>query len=443
MNKRSIPNLLADLIFSVLMVLFIYNLRFKFSIPISHTLTIKLLLFSPLIFILINSLFGIYSENSSINLDIMGSLFLSGIITYALYFFIFLIIKIYIKNLEFATPVLILFAFIIPFFTVLIHIFFENLFYRNREKENLLIIGYRDRDKKTFEKYLKYIKNKYTVIGIIGDPYKKNNTFSKERDIFSILEQYNVKVILFSNSVDDSSIERIVFSTSIFSQKLLFFPELYEKFSEWGKPLSIGEMPLFELDIKPIKGINYFLQRFFDIIFSLIAMFLFLPFGIIFAILIIADSHGSIFFKQIRIGRHGKPFKLLKFRTMVKNAEKLSGPKWAEKNDKRITRIGKFLRRTSIDEIPQLFNVLIGKMSMVGPRPERPYFIEKHSVLKGIRMLVKPGITGLAQINGRYELTPEEKFGYDLHFINHFSIFTYFLILIKTLIIIILGKGVR
>jgi lipopolysaccharide/colanic/teichoic acid biosynthesis glycosyltransferase len=187
------------------------------------------------------------------------------------------------------------------------------------------------------------------------------------------------------------------------------------------------------------------------------------------------DSHGPIFYLQDRIGinrrrRHrralnmdhsgdtrqeerrsedllGKPFRVLKFRTMVQDAEKHCGPVWATQNDNRITRLGRFLRKTRLDEVPQLLNVLMGDMSLVGPRPERPFFVKDLSQkVPGYttRLKVKPGITGLAQVHGGYDSSLDsvvEKVRNDIVYIRNWSILTDIKILMKTVVVVVTGRG--
>ena len=165
------------------------------------------------------------------------------------------------------------------------------------------------------------------------------------------------------------------------------------------------------------------------------------------AILIRMDSPGPILFRQERSGQNGSTFSLLKFRSMRFDAEKESGPVWAQENDPRITRIGRFIRRTRIDELPQLLNILAGTMSMVGPRPERPEFIEELTSkvpYYSQRLIAKPGLTGWAQINYPYGNTIEDalqKLQYDLFYIKYQSVVFDFSILFNTVKTVVLGKG--
>lgn len=189
-----------------------------------------------------------------------------------------------------------------------------------------------------------------------------------------------------------------------------------------------------------------FVKRSVDILTSLILLIILSPIFIILSILIKLDSRGPVLYKQERTGFYGKNFTLYKFRSMVTDAEK-NGVQWAEKNDPRITRVGKYLRKYRLDELPQLINILNGSMSLVGPRPERPEIDE--NLLKEIkyypmRYMVKPGLTGWAQISYDYGSSLQDskyKLMYDLYYIKHFSLLMDIDIILKTMRTIIFGKG--
>ena len=199
-------------------------------------------------------------------------------------------------------------------------------------------------------------------------------------------------------------------------------------------------------DIKPKrKPVYSFIKRVFDIVTSVLALAIcFVP-GIIVAIIIKCDSVGPVIYQQERLGKNGKSFMLYKFRSMYIDAEN-EGAKWAAENDTRCTRIGKFLRKSRIDEIPQFINIIKGDMSFVGPRPERPFFYGVfEETIHGFshRLNVTPGLTGLAQVNGGYDLLPEEKIVFDMQYIQNRSLWLDLKCILKTFLVLFNHKGAR
>ncbi len=198
-----------------------------------------------------------------------------------------------------------------------------------------------------------------------------------------------------------------------------------------------------------VTVIQRYLKRMFDLVFALMVIVLAIPFLIIIPLLIKLDSKGPVLFKQKRVGEGEKGFTLYKFRTMIDRAEKNTGPVWSHTGDSRITRLGRFMRKTRLDELPQLFNVVFGEMSFIGPRPERPFFVE--SLKKQIpyyseRHCIKPGVTGWAQVRYEYGDSIEdaiEKLRYDLYYIKYQSLSLDLLIVLDTIKVIIFGKGGR
>ena len=204
-----------------------------------------------------------------------------------------------------------------------------------------------------------------------------------------------------------------------------------------------------EYYIEPVvpkrKPVYSFVKRSFDILVSLTAgLLLLIPMGII-ALMIRLDSEGPALFKQERLGKDGKAFYMYKFRSMRIDAEK-NGPKWADQNDDRCTRLGKFLRKCRLDELPPLWNIFAGHMSIVGPRPERPFFYDEfETYIHGFRnrLAVQPGLTGLAQVNGGYDLEPEEKIVYDMRYIEKRSLWMDLKIMFKTVSLLFSHEGAR
>ncbi len=189
-------------------------------------------------------------------------------------------------------------------------------------------------------------------------------------------------------------------------------------------------------------------KRVTEFVISFVGLILLSPAILAISLLIKMDSPGPVFYRQERVGERGKTFRLLKFRSMVENAE-TNGPVWAQENDKRVTRVGRWLRKSRLDEVPQLFNVIKGDVSFVGPRPERAYFVEqlrKEIPFYDQRLSVKPGATGWAQIKYRYGASKEdalEKLKYDLYYIKNLSPLFDLLIIFETIKVVLFGKGAR
>lgn len=241
----------------------------------------------------------------------------------------------------------------------------------------------------------------------------------------------------------DENPEIIVFDKKSFPWKdylkkdvLLFtLDEFYEKIFK-RIPVNLISEEWF-LKVKK-KNLEDKLKRIFDLVLSLVLIILFFPFWILIPLLIFFEDGRPIFYLQDRVGKDNKVFKLIKFRSMRKDAEE-KGPQWAKLKDERVTKVGKILRKLHLDEIPQLFNVLKGEISLVGPRAERPEFVQilnEKIPYYELRHIIKPGITGWAQINFGYARSVEDsltKFEYDLYYIKNRSLFLDFKIILKTL----------
>ena len=202
----------------------------------------------------------------------------------------------------------------------------------------------------------------------------------------------------------------------------------------------------------PYPRLQLWAKRALDLIVALVLLILVSPLWLLIVLWIRLDSPGPALFKQVRIGLRGKPYKVYKFRTMLPNADALMKEKLAnvkeldnfvfqDKNDPRITKSGRFLRKTSLDELPQLLNILIGNMSLVGPRPEVPEIVKHYTPEQRQRLNVLPGVTGLAQVNGRSELTLGETIAYDLEYVRNWSFWLDLKILWKTIFVVLTGKG--
>ena len=307
---------------------------------------------------------------------------------------------------------------------------------------NILIIG----KNKEIDQIIKIVNNRpqlsYKIIKQIS-PSDIKTPF----DLLEMATSQNIKTII--TAIDPHQDARLVQSLyQCLPLKISFndLPSFYEKILGKVPITSIGEIWFLENLTESQKNFYEALKRVLDmfgaLVFGLIS-FCFYPF-IILAIKI--DSHGPAFYRQIRISQDGQIFKVIKFRSMIEEAEK-SGAQWADQQDHRITKVGRFLRKTRIDEFPQFWNILIGQMSFIGPRPERIEFVqqlEKEIPYYQIRHIVKPGLTGWAQVNFHYGASVEdsiEKLQYELYYIKHRSFILDLSILLRTIKIMLGGLG--
>ena len=226
---------------------------------------------------------------------------------------------------------------------------------------------------------------------------------------------------------------------------LLVWPSPFETMIGRLRFRIVGDLPLLEARVRPFEGVAALLKRSFDIVVAAPLLLLSLPLLLLSAAAVALSSRGGVFFRQTRVGKDGQTFRVWKLRTMVEGAEAETGAVLAEVNDPRVTRIGRWLRSGRLDEFPQLWNVLSGDMSLVGPRPERPEFTERFAgSVPGyaLRHSARPGLTGLAQVSGDYTTEPEIKLRYDLAYLNNWSLALDLSILLRTLRVVLTRRGV-
>jgi Undecaprenyl-phosphate glucose phosphotransferase len=213
-------------------------------------------------------------------------------------------------------------------------------------------------------------------------------------------------------------------------------PDVYQYATLFGGLEEFGGLPIVNLQSSGVLGINAIAKRVFDVVLSSLFLLLLAPLLGLVALIVKASSRGPVLYAQERVGLDGKAFRMLKFRTMRADAE-AEGPRFAEDRDPRVTRTGAWFRRVSLDELPQLWNVLLGDMSLVGPRPERPVFIDqfrRRIPRYQLRHMVKSGMTGWAQIHGlRGNTSIQKRVEYDLYYIEHWSLLLDLKILARTL----------
>jgi exopolysaccharide biosynthesis polyprenyl glycosylphosphotransferase len=322
-------------------------------------------------------------------------------------------------------------------------------------RRKTLIIGWNDKAHEIYDKINNYPALGYDVLGFvslspnyIGEAYHGAKVFGFYKDIARIVEENQIEEIIIAvKKSAPKDVIKIISRCDSLMVNLKIVPDLYDIVMGYGRTNQIYGFPLIEIMPQMMPPWEQRIKRIIDVTVAVIVLIGFLPLWILVAIIIKLESPGPILFRQKRVGKDGKNFKIYKFRSMVQDAERATGPVWAGAKDPRVTFFGKIIRKLRIDEIPQFFNVLMNEMSLIGPRPERPFFVDKLKrkiPLYTRRLRVKPGITGWAQIKGGYDTTIEQvkkKLEYDLFYIENVSLRMDLKILLTTIYVMLRGKG--
>jgi len=274
------------------------------------------------------------------------------------------------------------------------------------------------------------IAGKKTVVERIGS-----------NEIGSLLKHADVdEVIIYERIQNEKDLNLLIYLIQKLRIEVVFDPSIYLELlsGRINGDESFGFLSTF---VGGKRDAEEFLMRGLDMLGSMLILLISAPVLMVIFLLIKATSPGPVFYKQQRVGKDGKIFTLYKFRTMVRDAEKGVGPVLARRDDPRVTKVGRILRIARLDELPQLINVLRGDMSLVGPRPERPHFVKQHKALHELRLAVKPGLTGLAQIRSFYDLKPQHKIKYDYLYIQKRSLLLNIYILALTIPAVFSRKG--
>jgi exopolysaccharide biosynthesis polyprenyl glycosylphosphotransferase len=255
---------------------------------------------------------------------------------------------------------------------------------------------------------------------------------------FSALEKAATVVLAY----DVKDKEQIVLHCFRRSKEVLIVPNISELTSHGAEVRGVQDLLLFAVHPHRLGSAERLVKRLFDLLAASVMLATTAPVFAVLSVLIPLTSTGPIFYSQERLGRHRRKFRILKFRTMKVNAERFTGPVMATERDPRITSLGRVLRSTKLDELPQLWNVLRGEMSLVGPRPEREFFVQQFENIPGyeLRHSVKPGLTGLAQTKARYSSSVERKLHFDLLYIYRYSLILDIKILFQTAIVVLRGQ---
>lgn len=391
--------------------------------------------------------------------DELSTLFKASFVgVFILFFLIFL--DDYRHGVDSPTRILIFIYWV--FFLVLVGVgrlfirsFQRNLLIKGIGRRNTIVVGFNPKAHEVHAEILKHPALGLDIVGYIavrnenvGKSFKDTKVLANVDDIQNVIDEQHIKeVIIVLEKEDHDVLVEIISRCDSKNVGMKIVPDLYEILSGQARTMQIYGMPLIDIMPQLMPEWEKRLKRVMDIFVSFVILIVTSPICMFTAVAIKIESPGPVLFTQERCGLNGRVFKIYKFRSMKKDAEKLTGPVWSQKGDPRITEIGRFIRKVRIDEIPQMFNVLKGEMSMVGPRPERPFFVEKLSEeipYYKRRLKVRPGITGWAQVKHKYDESVEDvkiKLRYDLFYIENMSLRMDFKIIFRTIFVVLFGKG--
>lgn len=436
--------LVSDLLFFFASFLCAYYFRNFIAEPIQPILIyMQALPIAFLILVIVFYFFGLYEQK--IRLESMSEIFavIKGILMTA----VLLMAVSFLYKYDYSRGFVLIF---IGFTAIFLNLgrYFVRLYQRLLIKKGkgisrILILGAGKPGRRLAEQIEKFKDFGYLIVGYVDDKVRKDrvNLLGSLNELSQIIKKQKIDIVYVSDpAIPHEKMLEIMTECSDLNVQFKLVSSLYE--------ILVGNINISELegipsiDVKPRKA-NFLYRlskRLIDIIGSLILLIIFLPFWILIVILIRLDSKGAAHFVHKRVGKDGKEFNLYKFRTMKGSVGAYEiAPSKA--SDARITKIGKFLRKTSLDELPQLLNGLKNDMSLVGPRPEMPFIVKKYNKWQRKRLEVKPGLTGLWQILGRKDLPLHENIEYDFYYIQNQSLLLDLVILIKTVWAVITAKG--
>jgi len=453
-----------DLIFSAILVpldylmlvlsgIFVYYLRFSalvelrpviYEIPFSRYFITILIIF--LIWLIVFIIAGLYNLKERHFSKEFSKIFLACSLGTML-----IVLFIFFKGEYFSSRFIILAGWLMTFIFVsfgriLIH--YTQLVYYRKGKglEPILILG----ADKTAEQINQYIKTRpglgYQVLDQLQTVEELINKWADKANQIS-------QIIQADSKLNHQDVLKLIEFCNEYQILFKYTPDIFNSLATNVQTETIGGIPIIVIQKTALDGWGRIVKRLFDIVLSFISLIIFSPIFLILGIFIKLDSSGPIFVKLERVRERGKKFNLYKFRSMVENAhqmkkelskynERKDGPLFKIKNDPRITRFGRFLRKTSFDELPQLFNILKGEMSLTGPRPHEPQEVAQYQNQYKQLLTIKPGMTGLAQISGRSTLSFEEEAKLDIYYIENWSLGFDFQIIIKTIPVVLSRKNV-
>ena len=433
--------LIADIVVIAVTYFLAWLLRFRtsiFGVPV-RTLSLdyylRALLFIVPLFLVLYLAMHLYADfrsmrrrNEAVGIAIANTI---GLLIVIVGLFV-------VKQIHFSRGMLVIFYFmnmILDFAVRLaLRSSFEKLMKKGYGSRNLILVGYSRSAEELIDRIIRFPEWGYRIVGILDDnaepgtEYRKVKVIGKIKDLSGYLKENKVEEVDITLPLDQySRLEKIVAKCEKSGVHTKFRPDYYNIISTRPFTEDLWGLPAINIRYVPLSNsFNAIVKRIGDIIGSALLIALFSPVMLVAVIGVKLSSPGPLIFRQIRVGLHNKEFEMYKFRSMRVQSEKEEKKAWTVKNDSRVTKFGKIIRKTSIDELPQFFNVLKGDMSLVGPRPERPYFVEKFKEeipRYMVKHQVRPGITGWAQVNGlRGDTSIQKRIEYDLYYIENWSV---------------------
>lgn len=420
-TKRVLIGLVDILIFH-LSIYFSFLIRYKFTIPYNYTAYKEVAIYILVIFAFLNIMFGVYIfYNKTINDMIILTIIiqaLMAVVTMAMTFF----------ARSFAFPRSIVFlGFVVSTIALSIwRVVVCQSYIKLSSNKRVMILGTEAQCRKAIFNFMNSKNKRHTITKVAFSNYYEN--------VMNNIDEIDIIYLIDHSDMDISN--KLYYEANKHDKRIFLETNFQNLKALRPNVLNIDDESILELKNFKISPESDLVKRIFDFAVSLLMLIVASPIMLVTAILVKATSPGPVFYRQVRITKDNREFDILKFRTMASNAESSSGPVLASANDARITPIGKYLRSLRIDELPQLINVLKGDMALVGPRPERPFFVkqfEEENLYYTFRHNVRAGITGYAQVYGKYASDYNSKLKFDLTYIKDYSLFFDFKILLQTI----------
>lgn len=388
-----------------------YILKFGFILPhVNFDPYYALIPLITITYILLSNIYGLYSiSNKSI-----GDIIYSIILTLIILQLITITSTFFIRKFAFPRSIFIMAFALQSAFLILWRYYIYKLYKGLYGCKNIMFIGKIQEAESVIKKII-LMEEDWIDVKYLIDPESYNTAFSHINE---------VDIIYICSSVKEDIKNELIKEAVKCNKKIYMVPKLQNIMYINSKVVTIDDVPLISLTELQITNEQKIIKRICDLIISLIAIIILSPLFLISVLLVKLTSKGPVIYKQTRITEGNREFSIYKFRTMYTDAENRTGPVLASQNDPRITKAGRFLRAVRLDELPQLFNVIKGDMSIIGPRPERPFFVEKFQKQYpeyNLRHSVKAGITGLAQVMGKYSTDVSDKIKYDILYIRNYS----------------------